>query len=82
MDAAGNVYIADTFNSCIRKVDNAGIITTFAGQGGVQGFAGDGGAPTDANFDRPYGIAFDVNENFHIADTHINRYRVILKNGS
>lgn len=79
IDADGNVYIADTFNSCIRKVDTNGIITTFAGQGDKPGFEGDGGHPAKAKLDRPYGIAFDSQGNFYIADTHNHRIRVIQK---
>lgn len=75
----GNLYIADTFNHCVRKVDKDGTITTFAGQGTIQGFAGDGGAPADAILFRPYGIAFDSAGNFYIADTHNHRIRVVLK---
>jgi DNA-binding beta-propeller fold protein YncE len=79
VDSEGNVYIADTFNSCIRKVDTQGIITTFAGKGDEPGFEGDGGSRLAAKLDRPYGIAFDSKGNFYIADTHNHRIRVILK---
>ena len=79
VDSDGNLYIADTFNNCVRKVDTSGTITTFAGQGGVQGYGGDGGAPEDATLYRPYGIAFDSAGNFYVADTHNHRIRVILK---
>src|SRR5215831_13054931 len=43
LDAAGNIYIADTNNCAVRKVTTAGTITTIAGIGGACGFAGDGG---------------------------------------
>ena len=79
IDEEGNLFIADTFNSCIRKVDTNGNITTFAGQCGNPGYEGDGGHPTEAKLDRPYGIAFDREGNFYVVDTHNHRIRVVLK---
>ncbi len=79
IDEEDNLFIADTSNSCIRKVDTNGNITTFAGQCGISGYEGDGGHPTEARLDRPYGIAFDSEGNFYIADTHNHRIRVVLK---
>ncbi len=79
VDGQGNLFIADTFHSCIRKVDTNGIITTFAGQCGLSGYEGDGGRPAEAKLDRPYGIAFDSAGNLYIADTHNHRIRVVLK---
>lgn len=78
-DSAGNLYIADTGNNCVRKVDATGTITTFAGQGGVAGSTGDGGSPTEAKLNRPYGIAVDADDNIYIADTLNNSIRVIRK---
>jgi sugar lactone lactonase YvrE len=60
VDATGNVFIADTDNDVIRRVDAAtGIITTVAGTG-VKGFDGDGGAATTAAIHRPFGLAIDA----------------------
>ncbi len=73
-DATGNLYIADLNDNIIRRVDVAGIITTVAGDGD-QGFAGDGGAPTDAQLDSPAGVAVDASGNLFIADTHNQRIR-------
>lgn len=78
LDADGNLYIADTDNSCVRRVDaETGIITTAAGVCGQRGFDGDGGAPTEALLDRPYGVALDASGNLYIADTHNHRIRVV-----
>ncbi|NUN15461.1 MAG: hypothetical protein HUU55_17695 [Myxococcales bacterium] len=76
----GTLYIADTDNHCIRKVDaKTQIITTFAGQCGKKGFDGDGQAATSALLYRPYGVALDKDENLYIADTHNHRIRVVYK---
>ena len=48
LDPAGNLYIADTGNSSIRIVNTSGVIKTVAGQSGVYGDSGDGGAATSA----------------------------------
>jgi DNA-binding beta-propeller fold protein YncE len=53
-----------------------GIITTFAGNG-VAAFAGDGGMPTAASLQRPWGITFDGDGNLYIADTLNNRIRMV-----
>jgi DNA-binding beta-propeller fold protein YncE len=81
----GDVYIADTYNSVIRKVDSSGIITTVAGvayvylgDGSVH-FSGDGGPATSAHLDRPHGIALDSEGNLYIADTYNNRIRKVWK---
>jgi adhesin/invasin len=73
----GTLYIADTFNSCIRKVDPEGVITTAAGVCGERGYRGDGGPATEALLTRPYGVALDADDNLYIADTHNHRIRVV-----
>jgi hypothetical protein len=73
----GELYIADTWNDCIRKVDQSGIITTVAGQGKGRGYGGDGGPPTAAMLNRPAGITFDAHGNLYIADTQNHRIRVV-----
>jgi uncharacterized protein (TIGR03437 family) len=80
VDGAGNVYVADTFNHVIRKVSN-GIITTFAGTGGVAGFSGDGGAANKAKLNHPEGVAVDAGGNVYIADSFNNRIRRVGANG-
>lgn len=73
----GTLYVADTNNACIRAVDEAGVIDTFAGRCGERGIAGDGGAPERALLDWPYGIHVDGDGRLFIADTLNNRVRMI-----
>ena len=58
VDSSGNLYIADTLNNLVRKVNTSGTITTVAGTGafgeGNGGFSGDGGAATSARLNRPW----------------------------
>lgn len=75
-DAAGNLYIADSNNHVIRKIDTAGNATIVAGTGD-QGFSGDGGAATSALLNTPKGIAVDGNGNLYIADTQNQRIRKV-----
>jgi len=65
-DTAGNVYIADSYNNRIRKIDIDGIITTIGGTGG-QGSTGDGGPAIAAEITRPTGMAMDNKGNLYIA---------------
>lgn len=69
MDAAGNLYISDRFNYCVRKVNTAGIISTYAGTG-VNGYTGDGGAATAARLSSLAGITLDGSGNLVIADAN------------
>ena len=83
VDSAGNLYIADTSNNRIRKVDvNTGTITTVAGNGS-QGYAGDGGAATSAELNQPGGVRVDSAGNLFIADTanHVVR-KVVAGTGT
>jgi sugar lactone lactonase YvrE len=75
LDAKGNLFIADTTNDRVRRVDAAtGIITTVAGNG-TSGFSGDGGAATSAELDYPEGVAVDAKGDLLIADTDNTRVR-------
>jgi sugar lactone lactonase YvrE len=71
VDGQGNLYIADTWNNCIRVVDASGTIATFAGQCGRHsgGYSGDEGPATLAQLNMPYGVAVDAAQNVYIADT-------------
>ncbi|MGP8259944.1 MAG: Ig-like domain repeat protein [Acidobacteriaceae bacterium] len=77
LDAAGDVYVADTENHRVRRIAaGTGAITTVAGNG-VEGYAGDGGAATAASIDSPNGVALDAAGNLYIADTHNGRVREV-----
>jgi len=80
-DSAGNLYIADSGNSRIRRVDAAsGIITTVAGNG-TFAFSGDGGAATAASLNRPYGVRAAASGEIFIADFLNGRIRRIGPDG-
>jgi len=70
LDAAGNLYIADSFNNVIRVVLTNGLIYTVAGTGGIAGYAGDGGPATLAQLNYPTGIAFDNSGDLLVSDTN------------
>jgi sugar lactone lactonase YvrE len=74
VDAAGNLYIADTGNQRIRKVSN-GVITTVAGGGAAANGLGDNGPATSAGLNYPFGVAVDSSGNLYIEDTVDNRVR-------
>ena len=70
------MFIADTVNQRVRKVDANGFITTVAGTG-RPGFAGDGGPATAAEFTDPFRVAVDREGNVYIADLGNNRIRKV-----
>jgi len=77
LDAAGNLFVADTNNHRVRRVAAAsGVITTVAGDG-VQSFGGDGGPATAASIDSPNGLAVDTVGNLYLADTRNGRVREV-----
>jgi PKD repeat protein len=80
VDLAGNVYIADQNNHRVRKVDPAGVITTFAGTG-VLGFSGDTGQASLAQLNNPRDVAADGAGNVYIADTNNGRVRKVSPAG-
>jgi uncharacterized protein (TIGR03437 family) len=76
VDAAGQVYIADSLNSRIRLVNGAGIITTIAGTGRPS-YSGDGGPATSAAMFDPPGLAVDTGGNVYVADAGNERVRFL-----
>jgi hypothetical protein len=87
LDVSGNLYIADTGNHRIRKVDSStGIITTVAGSGfisgnGSGGYSGDGGQASLAELNFPYSVAFDSLGNMYIPDSANHRIREVTAVG-
>lgn len=76
LDAQGNLYIADTGNGRIRKVDTAGIITTVAGRGNGITLA-DGGPAVNAQLSNPSDVAVDAQGNLYITDVGNGRIRKV-----
>lgn len=83
LDPAGDLYIADSGNHCIRKVSpGSGVangtakIETIIGTT-AEGFAGDGKAANSAELNGPYAVVFGQNGDFYFADTHNDRIREV-----
>ena len=67
-DAAGHLYVAESMNHCVRRVDrDTGVIVTIAGTG-AEGYSGDGGPATAAAFNQPYSIQVDANGDVYVVD--------------
>jgi DNA-binding CsgD family transcriptional regulator len=81
VDRLGNLYIADSGNNRIRKVDTNGTITTVAGSGKYYGDSGDGGLATSARLSFPFGVAVARDGTIYIADTGNNRLREVTPAG-
>ncbi len=80
VDPLGDIYIADSDNMRIRKIDTNGVITTVAGNGN-SGYSGDGGWATNAALQYPYGVAVDSVGNLFIADSYNSVVREVGTNG-
>jgi Abnormal spindle-like microcephaly-assoc'd, ASPM-SPD-2-Hydin len=79
-NGAGNLFISDSGNEVIRRVDGTtGIITTFAGNGNFA-FAGDGGPALSASFATPDGVVVNDLGNMYVGDLFNNRVRLVLLN--
>ncbi|MGH3901536.1 MAG: protein kinase domain-containing protein [Pseudonocardiaceae bacterium] len=81
VDQAGSVYIADSSNDRIRKVDVGGRISSVAGSG-IRGFSGDGGPAATAKLAFPAAVAVDRDGNVYVADGGSHRVRKIDQNGT
>ncbi|MBN6150752.1 gluconolaconase [Xanthomonas sp. AmX2] len=78
VDAAGDLYVADTGNHAIRKISVQGHVTTLAGDG-TAGFRD--GPAAQARFNGPVGVAVDAGGRVYVADTYNDRIRVIDRDG-
>lgn len=79
VDAAGNVYVADSYLHTIRKITAAGLVTTLAGSSGNSGSTD--GTGNLARFNTPTGLAADAGDNIYVADTGNNTIRKITPLG-
>ncbi|MDR0780783.1 MAG: IPT/TIG domain-containing protein [Pseudomonadales bacterium] len=80
VDAAGNVYVADSENNRIRKITPAGVVSTLAGDG-TYNFADNNTNPLLARFKGPSGVAVDAAGNVYVADSDNHRIRKITSAG-
>jgi hypothetical protein len=80
VDSAGNVYVSDTGNDEIRKINTAGAVTTLAGSAGQAGSSN--GTGTAAKFYDPIGVAVDSTGNVYVADTNNQEIRKITPAGA
>ena len=76
VDASNNLYIADRWNNCVRKVHTNGVVTTVAGNGAA-GFDGDGGPAAAAQFFNPSDVVTDAVGNLYIGDQDNHRIRKV-----
>jgi sugar lactone lactonase YvrE len=78
VDAAGNVYVADSYNHKIRKISSVAVVTTLAGNGTLGSNDATG---TLAKFNYPLGVAVDAAGNVYVADIYNNKIRKITSTG-
>ena len=81
VDSSGNVYVADTGNSRVRKITSGGSISTYAGSG-TAGYGGDGAAASSAQLNTPLSVAVDSAGNLYIADFGNNVVRKVSTSGT
>jgi sugar lactone lactonase YvrE len=83
VDSAGNIYVADTGNNTIRKVTQAGVVTTLAGNAGPSGSYGNSdGKGNAARFAYPHGVAVDAAGDIFVADTNNQTVRKVSPKGT
>ena len=80
LDGSGNLYVTDSANYRIRRIDPEGVITTIAGTG-ERGYGGDGGPAREAQIKYPSGLALDGSGNLYVSDSGSQRVRVIRPPG-
>ena len=80
VDAAGNLYVADTYNAAIRKIGPDGAVTTLAGSAGITGAVDLTGR--NALFNQPFGMAVDAAGNVYVADSGNSTIRKIAPDGA
>jgi hypothetical protein len=80
IDDYGNVYVSESANQVVRKIDTSGIITTFAGNG-TQGYSGDGGQATSAQLHNPLALTVDSLGNVYVTDSLNKAVRKINTSG-
>lgn len=80
VDAAGVIYVADTFNHTIRRITPAGVVTTLAGRAGALG-AAEGKGPA-ASFNYPVALAVDPSGNVFVADRSNHTIRKVTPDGT
>ncbi|QTE34877.1 NHL repeat-containing protein [Mucilaginibacter gossypii] len=78
VDAAGNLYVADSENHMIRKISPDGVVTTLAGKPAYGAADGQGAA---ASFHNPAGVALDASGNLYVADYANNKIRKVTPQG-
>ena len=79
MDEAGNIYVADSYNQTIRRINSLGEVTTLAGLAGHSGSTN--GQGSAARFNNPHGLAVDAAGNIYVADTGNQLVRKITPSG-
>jgi len=79
VDSAGNVFVADTYNSTIRKITSAGVVTTLAGLAGFTGSTD--GTGSAARFNLPYAVFVDTAGNVFVADNANHTIRKVTSAG-
>jgi sugar lactone lactonase YvrE len=80
VDPAGNIFIADTYNHVVRRIDRSGVITTFAGK--EPGLSGDGGPATAAQISLPMDVAVAPDGSVYITDGGNSRLRRVTPDGT